>query len=114
MKTHPTHFGLFGAVCAILLAGACRKDLPAPDPAPDLPGEEQVEGLGDKLENPYSVKNMQQTVRLLMSVAPDASHPDLEALQPTHYYVRFLPQDTTDLMLLDSDTVMDLSTVPYG
>jgi|GEM_PF-1147157 len=114
MKTHPTHFGLLGAVCALLLAGACRKDLPTSDPAPDLPREEQVEGLGDKLENPYSVKNMQQAVQLLMSVDPDASHPDPDALQPTHYYVRFLPQDTIDLALLDSDTVMNLSTVPYG
>jgi len=57
---------------------------------------------------------MKRAVQLLMSVAPDAGHPDAESLRPTHHYVRFLPKDTTDLALLNQDTVLILSTVPYG
>jgi len=104
---------LFGAVFLLLLTGSCRKDLPEPIPTPDRT-DEQAEGLGEKLENPYSVKNMKRAVRLLMSVAPDAGHPDPDGIQPTHRYVRFLPKDTADIDLLDQDTVLILSTVPYG
>lgn len=70
--------------------------------------------LGKKLENPYSVKNMQKAVRLLMSVAPEANYPAIDNIQPTHYYVKFLPKNTEEINTLFHEHKFVLSTVPYG
>lgn len=55
-------------------------------------------------DNPYSLSNIQRASDLVMG----ANAPILE---PTHHYVRFLPQDTTDMyILIDS---LDLDIYPY-
>ncbi|GEM69040.1 hypothetical protein SMI01S_26460 [Sphingobacterium mizutaii NBRC 14946 = DSM 11724] len=73
-----------------------------------------VSGLGEKLENPYSLPNMKKAIQLLMSVAPQADYPDGNSLEPTHLYVRFLPKDQDDVLLLEKDSTLIYDPVPFG
>ena len=66
--------------------------------------------LGKKLNNPYSLKNMQAAYDSLS----DESESTLKSgrqLQPTHYYVRFLPKDSSDVRQLERDS-LDLFCYP--
>ncbi|MBO4476047.1 MAG: hypothetical protein J5737_04955 [Bacteroidales bacterium] len=51
--------------------------------------------LGEKLQDPYSVENM---TKALISVHPSAS--GRATLEPTHFYVRFLPADASQMQVL--------------
>ena len=60
--------------------------------------------LGEKLNNPYSLKNMQGAYD---SIQKKSSMRRVGALklEPTHYYVRFLPKDTADFNKLWRDSL---------
>ena len=60
--------------------------------------------LGQKLNNPYSVENMNNTVQGLYG--------PVDFFDPTHYYVRFLPQDSLDYNILLSDPNLILFDYP--
>ncbi len=49
-----------------------------------------------------------------MSVAPQADYPDGNSLEPTHLYVRFLPKDQDDVLLLEKDSTLIYDPVPFG
>jgi len=67
------------------------------------PGEMMV--LGKELENPYSVENMRNAYANLTSSGRIAE--DIE-IETTHYYVRFLPADTAEVAILESDTTLEV------
>ena len=88
-------------ICALfliplLMLGACEREDGPGSPASRTPDQQLSHGmirLGDKLDDPYSVENMQAA---LVAVYPDtrAGRTDLHA---TDLYVRFLPKDDSQL-----------------
>lgn len=92
---------------------SCRKDLQFEEPLVSTT-ENSVDGLGKKLENPYSIKNMKKAIQLLMSAVPEAGHPGAHNLLPTHLYVRFLPDNKRELDMLDGDSTLLYDPVPFG
>ena len=108
---------------AMGLFGACRKDLldekvsnseeVTANPQSFIFGNNQLaEGLmelGRKLENPYSVTNMQLAYEALSSKFPD----DVELLdiRVTHRYIKFLPQTEKEHQLLES--IQDIELFEY-
>jgi hypothetical protein len=65
--------------------------------------------LGKELENPYSVSNMEKA---LANLQKNARNTDGLTITTTHYYVRFLPKDTSDVNKLDKDTTLVLFDYP--
>lgn len=66
--------------------------------------------LGKKLNNPYSLKNMQAAYDSLCRESGVATR-SVDMLQPTHLYVRFLPKDSVDINRLDKEK-LDLFCYP--
>lgn len=62
--------------------------------------------LGKKLENPYSVANMQKAWDNLYGEQRK------ETISASHYYIKFLPSSEDDLTLLHNDTLLDLYQYP--
>lgn len=62
-----------------------------------------------KLENPYSVANMKKAYTALQQEGVMKAAMNIES---THYYVRFLPQDSTELETLKKDTTLTLYSHP--
>ncbi|MEW2920034.1 hypothetical protein AB1A65_01105 [Muricauda sp. ANG21] len=92
-------------------------------------GEAQIEEtdsksivLGQKLEIPYTVENMQTAFdNLLFNLKGKSKHSKLaktykdeEGIEvlPSHYYYRFLPKDSLEHDLLVKDTVLQVSNIP--
>ncbi|MDR2927825.1 MAG: hypothetical protein LBV41_06475 [Cytophagaceae bacterium] len=65
--------------------------------------------VGEKLENPYSVANMQKALATLQE---DGMMKSSAVIEPTHLYVRFLPQNEEELDLIKKDTTLALFTYP--
>lgn len=88
-------------LCAFLLPVACGRELPLQEPSSRAPKGEVFHGLiqlGEKLEDPYTVENMQKA---LDSVYPTkAGRVDIH---PTDLYVRFLPSTDAELQRLKAD-----------
>ncbi len=100
----------------INLSSCYKNDLPIADKNED----DKISVIGKKLENPYSLKNMNKAyINLLRSKGLEkeipsgnplcincTEHPLL--LEPTHTYVRILPQDSShyDELLNDTNVVM--------
>lgn len=64
--------------------------------------------LGKKLENPYSLSNMKKAFALTSRLKSSAVN-----LQPTHLYVRFLPETTEEMAILVEDTLLKLYDYPF-
>ncbi len=64
--------------------------------------------LGKKLNNPYSLKNMQKALNNLL----DRKHLPHETISASHLYVRFKPHNEGDLSLLKQDTTLILYAYP--
>ncbi len=65
--------------------------------------------VGEKVESPFLLRNMQRAVDSLSSRSGLKS---LTVLEPTHLYVRFLPADTSEYDRLVSDTTLDFTAYP--
>lgn len=73
----------------------------------------QIIELGSKLENPYSVSNMQKALENLKTNALLKSvGGEIDTIIATHYYVRFLPTDLNELDQLASDSLLELFDYP--
>ena len=86
---------------ASLIPVACGRDLPLQEPSSRAPKGEVFHGLielGEKLEDPYTVENMQKA---LNRVYPTKS--GRVDIYPTDLYVRFLPSSDADLQRLKAD-----------
>lgn len=69
--------------------------------------------LGNKIENPYSIENMKKAYESLQSQGQlKSASVDEEIIEPTHFYVRFLPVDSTELNTLNRDTTLELFDYP--
>jgi hypothetical protein len=62
-----------------------------------------------QLYNPYSVENMRAACQ---SLVEDGTLSACVDITPTHYYVRFLPQDTIENDRLLNDTTLELFSYP--
>ncbi len=103
----------------LCLALSCSQSLSpeALDPArfPDSSVQHGMIELGDKLEDPYTVQNMQRALSSLYSTKADRV-----ALEATDYYVRFLPKDDEEferllgMGLYIMDHPMDYTIVKEG
>lgn len=123
------HICLLVALCCLT---SCSKE----DTTPFLTGDAKnttkstnsvimTEGemvLGEKLDNPYSVANMQKAYK---SVIKDKSKLSMMAtlgeIKTTHYYVRFLPKSEEELDILQTQTdwilyeyPLDYEILEYG
>jgi len=75
-----------------------------------LVSDEGMIKLGAKLENPYSVKNMQIAWDSLKIRNGRAS--DEIVVEPTHYYVKFNPETEEELDILNGDSSLILYSYP--
>lgn len=74
-----------------------------------------VEGLtilGDQLPNPYSIENMTTAYDSLVADSVFNIGDPSNILAPTHLYVRFLPEDSTEFNSLIDDTTLALFDYP--
>lgn len=60
--------------------------------------------LGEKLDNPYSLKNMQAAYETLLRTK-FGEDVEVEELQANCLYVRFLPKDSTDVLILQESNL---------
>lgn len=86
-------------------------------PSEILPASKEVatpaEGmtvLGRQLENPYSVENMRNALRNLSPTTRSGITDD--AIQTTHYYVKFKPQNQQELDLIKQDSTINWYDIP--
>lgn len=99
----------------VLLFTACSQDneiVQGNDDAGIYPKEQkETDGLmvlGEKLENPYSIENMQKAYADLIKTKAAGDF----KIETTDLYVRFLPKDSTELLMLQSDTLLELFDYP--
>jgi hypothetical protein len=64
--------------------------------------------LGKRLENPYTVDNMK---RAFQNLTANGRTEDLE-ISTTHWYVKFTPKDSLELIILQRDTTLILWDYP--
>lgn len=108
----------------ILLISSCQKDEipPTPEVVPeadfsfvDILHKPMV--LGKKLENPYSVENMNRAwknltkTNVIQQYSLDVEDEAL-ILEPTHRYIKFMPASDDELSLLESDSTLVLYDHP--
>jgi len=71
----------------------------------------EVDQLGEKLENPFSVSNMQTALDSLKLKNSQYNNSDFE-VETTHLYIRFKPKDEQELNVLESDSILVLYSFP--
>ena len=105
---------LIASIGLSLLMFACQpKDETGVEPLKDVPSgsiaptNEIV--LGEQVDNPYALHNIQQAMSNLSDNGRLAEGIEIE---PTHLYVRFLPADSIELEMLWSDTTLLLYDYP--
>lgn len=96
-----------------LIFSSCQKNLSPIDTEP-VSQSDIDQNLGEKLENPYSLKNMKRASQLLMQLDPTSSLTNPSQILPTHLYVRFLPDNINELQVLESDSTLVYDPVPFG
>lgn len=115
---------LFSLTFFIILS-SCRKDRELPELAlPNGPNpinsssQMQIENdtptfmvLGMQLTNPYTVTNMQTAYSNLVLEDPEFCDNDFN-VRTTHYYVKFMPQNETDVEALFDDSALILYDYP--
>lgn len=69
--------------------------------------EEGIMILGEPLENPYSVENMQKALENMESQLKSAVK-----VETTHFYVRFRPKSEQELEILNRDSTLDIYDYP--
>lgn len=96
----------FKMIALLLTLASCSKNGPDSGPGGPYVEEDISHGmivLGDRLENPYTTENISAA---LASVYPGRGRVEVE---PTHLYVRFLPEGQEDFELISD---LDLSDHP--
>lgn len=100
----------------IFLFAACSQDneiIAENDDSTNFPKEQkETDGmmvLGEKLENPYSIANMEKAYADLIKTRAAGDF----KIETTDLYVRFLPKDSTELLELQKDTLLELFDYPW-
>ncbi|MCG8384287.1 MAG: hypothetical protein MJA30_02000 [Cytophagales bacterium] len=119
MKRINKHLWLFMMATVILgITWSCQTDENEVTPQPGeltFLAEADQEGMiqiGEKLENPYSVGNMQKAWELLLEKDPNGRTAGKDIVRTTHLYIRFVPKDSAELELLEADTTIMLWDYP--
>lgn len=68
--------------------------------------------LGNKLENPYSVRNMKAAVRALKATGNIEIEVPESSIHPTHLYIEFSPESKEQLDILKADTTIEFYSYP--
>ena len=68
--------------------------------------------LGEQLENPYSVENMQRALKELNNSGLKSASIEEATIQPTHLYIKFIPKNDDELDVLKSDSTLCLYDYP--
>jgi hypothetical protein len=86
------------AICVVIIACE-RNDLPLNDEplSSEFENNNGMTVLGEKLDNPYSVENMEKAYINLKSSGYETPGVQIET---THLYIRFLPKNYDELSLL--------------
>ncbi|MBQ7254051.1 MAG: hypothetical protein IJS30_05195 [Bacteroidales bacterium] len=105
---------VFVTITMLFILLSCNKESASPISSTiQIENAEQVYGdvivLGKKLNNPYSIANMQAAYDSLIRTKTIDTYKD-ERLEPNWLYVRFLPKDSTDVATLQN---MDLELFDY-
>jgi len=100
----------------VMVIGGITWSCEEQDLIPDTksPNELDLQGitkLGQKLENPYSVSNMQKAWDNLQSSNGRISSGN-KKVKTTHYYVKFIPKNEEELNILDRDSTLILYDHP--
>ena len=90
---------------ATTMIASCQKE-PSEKPQTLSDGIHGNSVLGKKLENPYTVANMQRAWDNLYGEQRK------ETISASHYYIKFIPRNEDDLSLLHNDTLLDLYQYP--
>ena len=94
---------------------ACRdaEEMPTTQaPMMSIPPSEEMTQLGEQLENPYTVENMQQAYFNLQGNSKMKTSISASDITTTHLYVRFLPKTDEEYQLLTQDTTLELYEYP--
>ncbi len=118
MKRNYTKASAYIVIALIILSNtffvSCNEDniaTPTDDPIASVDNKSDgIIVLGEQLENPYSVENMQKALDALNSSG--MSTKSNLVIEPTHLYVRFLPKMDEELQILKSDSTLILYTYP--
>lgn len=105
------------ATMAVILASCEKENLFEGETSPRQIDEresvsELTEGeieLGEKIESPLLLKNMQ---RAADSLTKKSGLRSAVSLSPTHLYVRFLPKDSMEYERVATDTLLDVTPYP--
>ncbi|MFY9242945.1 MAG: hypothetical protein WAO74_07960 [Polaribacter sp.] len=100
----------------IIASTSCQKEDFITDLA-TVTQENQFQGnlirLGEKLENPYSVKNMRKAYQNIMEKFQIKSSQIIEStIKTTHLYVRFLPKTQEEFQVLLDNASLELFDFP--
>ncbi|MDO6517773.1 hypothetical protein [Zobellia uliginosa] len=74
--------------------------------------------LGEKINNPFTVVNMQKAYNNLIANGTvnkqvgSISEMNGVSIQASHYYYRFLPKDSTEYLTLVNDEILDIENEP--
>ncbi|MCY1636726.1 hypothetical protein, partial [Marinifilum sp. D737] len=97
------NYYMVAILAVILVIAACQKeDDISPHNIKNEPLADNAIKLGKKLENPYTVENMQKAYDNLKK---DNKLKSSFQIQTTDLYVRFLPKDSTELNTLEADSL---------
>lgn len=112
MKMKINNQPLLMALLGILMY-SCQKDFAYEITPPQEWKINNITELGEKLENPFSLENMQRALDTIMNEIKKSKDEELYSfnklmkeieIKPTDLYVRFLPRDSVELELLKEDT----------
>jgi len=104
-------FLLTVAIISFLISACEREEFMIGDSENYYPlsDDEDMIVLGEELEDPYKLTNMQKAYESLKTTESDVPKIDIK---PTHYYLRFLPKDNDEWDLLRSDTTLPFYDFP--
>jgi hypothetical protein len=114
MFTLTNRFLILLVFCQVIIS-SCKRDGEQVTPTnqsskQEYPAERII--LGKKLENPYTVNNMQQAYKNIISGENNKTISEDIPVRVTHLYLRFLPKDWNEYDNLKSDTVLKLYQIP--
>ncbi|MEE1962183.1 hypothetical protein V1387_05770 [Allomuricauda taeanensis] len=107
-----------------ILSQSCEKENPtaSPEEIQVVDADHAKIVLGDSLDIPYTVDNMQTAFdNLIFNLKKNSKTSKLAKIfkdgdnieiVPSHYYYRFLPKDSAEHNLLINDTVLQVSNIP--
>lgn len=113
MKHKNTYWLLILTMIGMILY-SCQKDDEIISQAAEQAPTEGLIKLGKKLENPYSVENMQKALDNLKNsnLSAKSSSVDNIEITTTHLYLRFKPKNEDELNILTTDSTLVLYDYP--